>query len=135
LRGDDGWAFHLISALKRKAPPGVHLFWGESAPENFLLPISRLNPKSVLICDAGEIPGPPGSWGFFAPEELPEEPVFSHRFPLKLMSEELKRRSSALVKFLLLRPLNIEFSQSLSPKVKRSLSGIIPFLERALLEK
>ncbi|MCR4433090.1 MAG: hydrogenase maturation protease [Caldiserica bacterium] len=135
LRGDDGWAFYLLSALKKSIPEGVHLFWGESAPESFLSPILRLNPEAVLICDAGDIPGSSGNWEFFDPEELPDEPLFSHRFPLKLLAEEVKKGSSAQVKFLLLKPAGIEFSLELSPQVRRAIPKIVSFLREILLQK
>lgn len=118
LRGDDGWAYYFLERLKAIIPPGVSLLWGETTPENLLRPIEKIKPQEVLILDAGEIPESKEGFMLFSPEELPYEPVISHRFPLKILASEIKRRTSAEVHFLLVQPEQIEVGAEISINVQ-----------------
>ena len=124
LHGDDAWAFHLVSFFKKRRIPGLHVLWGSTAPENFLPAIARLNPKAVIICDAGTIPASPGEYALVREENLPEEPLFSHRIPLKKIGEMVRERTGAPVHFLILRPLSLDLLAGLTQPVARGLKSL-----------
>jgi hydrogenase maturation protease len=124
LRGDDGWAYYFLEKLKGVVSPRIFLLWGETTPENLLRSIEKIKPQEVLILDAGEFPASPGEFQIFSPDELPPEPLFSHRFPLKILAEEISRRVSAEVHFLLLKPEQIELGMGLSPNVQSAIEKL-----------
>ncbi|MCR4428030.1 MAG: hydrogenase maturation protease [Caldiserica bacterium] len=125
LRGDDGWAFYFLEKLKPLSPSGVHLLWGETTPENLIGRMERIKPLEVLVLDSGDFPGDPGEVGLFDPEDLLQEPFFSHRLPFKFLASEIEKRTGAGVHLLLMKPKNVEFSEELSPEVKKGMENLL----------
>jgi hydrogenase maturation protease len=120
LRGDDAWSFSLLETLKRSAPSDVHALWGATVPENLLPTIARLQPRQVIVCDAGDLGTAAGSWRVLSPRDLANEEVLSHRMPIKCLGAELERRCACPVALLLVQPKRLEFSLQLSPEVRRT---------------
>jgi hydrogenase maturation protease len=128
LRGDDAWSFSLLEILKRSAPPAVHSLWGATVPENLLPIITRLQPRQVIFCDAGDLGMSAGSWRILSSPDLADEEILSHRMPIKWLTGELERRCACPVALLLVQPKQLEFSLQLSPEVRttvRRLSRLI----------
>ncbi|MCX5971090.1 MAG: hydrogenase maturation protease [Coprothermobacterota bacterium] len=132
LRGDDAWAKGLIEAVQDLNDPQILAFWGSTAPESFLAPIARAHPAQVLLCDAGLIPGPAGSYALAPPEEALEGFAFSHRLPLSFLADQIHQRTGAVVHLLLMRPESLELVESLSPAVKTGLRQLLCELRQAL---
>jgi len=128
LRGDDAWSFSLLEILKRRVPPAVHPLWGATVPENLLPIIARLQPRQVIVCDAGDLRMSAGSWRVLSSLDLADEEILSHRMPIKRLGLELERRCACPVALLLVQPKQLEFSLQLSPEVRntvRRLSRLI----------
>ncbi len=128
LRGDDAWSFSLLETLKRSVPPAVHSLWGATVPENLLPIIARLQPCQVIVCDAGDLQMPAGSWRVLSSLDLADEEMLSHRMPIKWLGLELEHRCACPVALLLVQPKQLEFSLQLSPEVRstvRRLSRLI----------
>jgi hydrogenase 3 maturation protease len=128
LRGDDAWSFSFLEILKRGAPPAVHPLWGATVPENLLPIITRIQPRQVIVCDAGDLGMPAGSWRVLSLLDLADEEILSHRMPIKWLGLELEHRCACPVALLLVQPKHLEFSLQLSPEVRntvRRLSRLI----------
>lgn len=125
LRGDDGWAFYFLDKLKPLIPENVHLLWGETTPENTLKNIERIKPRQVLVLDSGDFSGNPGEFRLFGAQEIPLEPLFSHRFPFKFLASEIEMRTGAEVHFLLMKPRNLEFGESISYQVEGTIEDLL----------
>jgi Ni,Fe-hydrogenase maturation factor len=106
--------------------------WGSTVPENFVVPLVRLQPAEVLLCDAGLFPGEPGSLILADPESAQEVFAFSHRLPLAFLGEQVAQRTGAGVHLLLMRPERLELREVLSPAVQESLDGLLADLRRLL---
>ncbi|MEI6309606.1 MAG: hydrogenase maturation protease [bacterium] len=132
LRGDDAWAKGLMEAVQELNDPQILAFWGSAAPENFLAPIARAHPAQVLLCDAGLIPGPAGSYALALPEEAVEGFAFSHRLPLSFLADQIHQRTGAEVHLLLMRPESLELQENLSPAVETGLQQLLRELRQAL---
>ena len=132
LRGDDAWAKGLIEAIQELNDPQIRAFWGSTAPESFLAPIARAHPSQVLLCDAGLIPGPAGSYALALPEEAVEGFSFSHRLPLSFLADQIHQRTGAEVYLLLMRPESLELQENLSPAVEAGLRKLLRELRQAL---
>ncbi len=132
LRGDDAWAKGLIEAVQGLNDPQILAFWGSTAPESFLAPIARAHPAQVLLCDAGLIPGPTGSYALVLPEKEVEAFAFSHRLPLSFLADQIHQRTGATVHLLLMRPESLELQEQLSSVVETGLRQLWDELKRAL---
>ena len=132
LRGDDAWAKGLIEAVQDLNDPQILAFWGGTAPESLLAPIARAHPAQALLCDAGLIPGPAGSYALAPPEEAVEGFAFGHRLPLSFLADQIHRRTGAVVHLLLMRPESLELQESLSPAVETGLRQLLCELRQAL---
>jgi len=63
LRGDDGAGCKFIRELKRWGAgrrKGIYLFNGEQLPENYLEPIVKIQPATVVLVDAVDFGAPAG---------------------------------------------------------------------------
>jgi hydrogenase maturation protease len=129
LRGDDAWSFSLLETLKRGVPPAVHALWGATVPENLLPIITRLQPRQVIVCDAGDLQIPAGSWRILSSLDLADEEMLSHRMPLKWLGLELERRCGCPIALLLVQPKQLEFSMQLSPEVRSTVRRLARLIQ------
>ena len=117
-RGDDGAGPRLVDERKSESQ-GVWLDAG-AAPENFLEPIVRTRPDSVLIVDAVDFGGFAGEYRLLEPADVDSVSVSTHTGSLRLLSEYLTNRSGARVLILAIQPERIGPGECLSRAVEES---------------
>ena len=120
-RGDDGFGPALIAALP--ALPGVVAFDAGMAPENWLGPIARAEPRTVLFVDAADIGEAPGTLRLLRAEELGGCGLSTHALPLGLLLPIAEERCGAPCLLLAVQPLSLAHGERLSMPVQAALQA------------
>ena len=129
-RGDDGAGPRLIDA-RHPAARGVWLDAGV-APENFLEPIVRTKPDTVLIVDAVAFGGLPGECRLMDAMAMDMTVVSTHAGSLGMLSEYLSARSKARIRVIAIQPEKIDAREGLSQPVEKSVLELAAVLSELL---
>ncbi|RLI29989.1 hydrogenase 3 maturation endopeptidase HyCI [Candidatus Bathyarchaeota archaeon] len=132
LRRDDAVGVYVVDELEGKVPSWVKLIRCEAVPENYLGVIKRLNPSHVLLVDAAHLGEAPGAYRLVPPEWVVGETLSTHRLPLYITAEYIRRETGAKVAILAIQPASIDFGEGLTSEVKRSVSKIVAVLLEAI---
>ena len=132
-RGDDGAGPRLIDQ-RRPECPGVWIDAGV-APENFLGPIARTNPDTVLIVDAVNFRGAPGEYRLLETSEMDMVVLSTHAGSLSRLGEYLAARAGARIHALGIQPERIDVREGLSQPVARSVRELAAMLSDLLSHK
>ena len=125
LRGDDGIGPELVARLSEK---GLCTVDAGTVPENYIRPVARLDPDTVVIVDAVHLDREPGAVELLDRSEIMENTGFTtHTLSPVLVMERLEDETGARVVMLAIQPGTLEFGAPLSPEVARLLD-ILPDL-------
>jgi hydrogenase 3 maturation protease len=116
LRGDDGFGPLMIQRLRGKVKAA--LFDCGSTPENFLGPIRRQHPDTILVLDAADFSAEPGEIRVFDSSQWQGGGFSTHNFSLGLLADFLTADTKAPIYLVAIRPKSIGFGQPMSPEVK-----------------
>jgi hydrogenase 3 maturation protease len=116
LRGDDGFGPLMIQRLRGKVRAA--LFDCGSAPENFLGPIRRQYPDTILVLDAADFSANPGEMGIFDSSQWQGGGLSTHNLSLGLFADLLTMDTSASIYLVAMKPKSIGLGQPMSPEVK-----------------
>ena len=120
LRKDDFIGIKIIRNLREKGLQSVYLIECETAPENFIKPISEFNPTHVLIIDAAQLNLKPGSIKLIESEDIAGIPVSSHALPLHIFCDYLVEITGAKVALLAIQPKETGFGEGLTTELKKA---------------
>lgn len=123
LRGDDGFGIALVQRLAERGLPLLAVDAG-TVPENHVAVAARFSPDTVLLADCLDHGGLPGDVAVLAGEELSEEVVSTHGFPLSMLMDEIARRTGAAVRLLGVQPADLTLGAELSPPVLAALDHL-----------
>lgn len=136
LRGDDNVGNCVVAALEEKlqAGPGqeFRFYQGESAPENFTGAIRQFNPEYLIIFDAADLGGPPGTFSIIPPEQIDGMSFASHVLPLKIICNYLNSAVERQIILVGVQPLNLEFGENLSRAVQEAMERFAAELGRQI---
>jgi len=122
MRGDDGLGVHLVNSLQPPSlSPDVGLFACEMTPENFLGPVTEFQPNTILMIDAADLNGPPGSARLVAAQEIADSGTTTHNMSLRLLATMLESTTNATVTLLAVQPKGRNFGAEVSPEVSETL--------------
>ena len=125
LRGDDGIGPELVARLSGKDLCTVD---AGTAPENYIRPVARLEPDTVVIIDAVSMDSEPGAVELLQRTEIMGNTGFTtHSLSPVMVMERLEKETGAIVVMLAIQPGTLEFGAPLSPEVARLLD-ILPDL-------
>lgn len=134
MRGDDAAGSWLAGRLNGKVAARV-IDAGE-VPENYLGEITRLKPDTVMLLDAVDFGASPGSAAVLDQDDLAGVGVATtHRAPLRLFMEYVKRETGARVFVLGLQPEQTGFGAPMSEQVAGSLAALEDLLTKLLDNK
>ena len=123
LRGDDGFGPALV---RRLAAHGVcPCFDGGSAPENYLGPIARQKPDTVLIADATDLGLEPGACALLARGDVAVSGLTTHGYSLGLLIDFLETTCGAAVYLLAVQPAAVALEEGLSQPVTETLDTLM----------
>ena len=120
LRKDDFIGIKIIRNLRENGLQSVYLIECETAPENFIKPISEFNPTHVLIIDAAQLNLKPGSIKLIESEDIAGIPVSSHALPLHIFCDYLVEITGAKVALLAIQPKETGFGEGLTTELKKA---------------
>ena len=121
LRGDDGLGPKFIEILKKKSP-GFALFDCGTAPENYVFPILSTGCDTVILVDAADVGGAPGSIKIFDLSEIKNVSFSTHNPSPRLFTDLLKTGREDLNIFVVsVQPKTASLGEPLSKEV---LSGL-----------
>lgn len=140
LRGDDGAGPELIKRLKNSLQFTAYSLQKKSqlftvncelvlmdvgeVPENYLEKIAGYKPDVILLVDAVNLGGPPGSIKIVELEVLVDGGLSTHNASLKLVIEYLKKETKADILLMGIQPGNLKINSELSKPVKQALNRI-----------
>ncbi|MEN8209519.1 MAG: hydrogenase 3 maturation endopeptidase HyCI [Candidatus Fermentibacteria bacterium] len=125
LRGDDGIGPELLARLAGK---GMSTVDAGTAPENYIRPVARLTPDTVVIVDAVSMDREPGAVELLDRSEIMENTGFTtHTLSPVLVMERLEEETGARVVMLAIQPGTLEFGAPMSSEVD-SLLEVLPDL-------
>lgn len=131
-RGDDGAGCAVARCLRGSR--GLHVIEAEEVPESFIGEIAASGPDVVVLVDAVDLGAEPGSVAVVEIDALPEGLPGTHRTPLSLLAEVVRRRTGADVFLLAIQPRHLGFATPPSPEVAASaerVAGLIAELVRS----
>ncbi len=122
LAGDDGAGSAVAERLARRS--GGCVIDAGIAPENHLEPIVRSEPDSILLVDAVDFGGAPGSARVLDARALAPGGISTHATSLGPVLEYLRARCPARVVLLGIQPSQLRLGAALSDEVERSVERI-----------
>jgi hydrogenase 3 maturation protease len=133
LRGDDGFGVRLMEGLlPLNLPAGVRLFLCETTPENFVGPVVHFQPDTILMVDAAELGGEPGSARLVDLKDIAGIGMTTHTLSLRLLGNMLESTTDAAVMLLAVQPQSRAFGTGLSDEVQHTLRYLTNVLARVL---
>ncbi|MFZ3254357.1 MAG: hydrogenase 3 maturation endopeptidase HyCI [Syntrophales bacterium] len=127
LRSDDGVGPY-IAAQAKKPKNGVIILDAGERPEDILWKAIEVRPERVVIIDAADFTGEPGEVRAIREEYMPENPISTHRFPLRVISWLVTEDTGARVDFICIQPESVGFGERLSDTVRSSAEEIVMVL-------
>ena len=112
LRGDDGFGPTVIAALPERH--GITCFDTGMAPENWLGPIARSCPATVLVLDATDLAEPPGTLRLLRGDELGSIGVSTHGLPLGFFLGLVEERTGVPAVLLAAQPVCVDLGAPMS---------------------
>jgi len=122
LFGDDGAGCALAQALARV--PGLDAVQAEDVPESYVAKLADGAPDVVMLVDAVDLGAPPGSVAVLGPEEMARYQPSTHRVPLGLIAEFVRRESGADVLVLGIQPGRVQLCAAMGPEVRRAVESL-----------
>ena len=126
LKQDDGAGPELIKRLKASGDKlRAELLDGGSAPENHTGRIRQLKPDTLLIVDAVDFGGQPGSLRVFSVEEMSTQALSTHNVSLRTFAGFLMDGLPNLnVLVIGIQPKAVGFGEGLSAEVEGALKEL-----------
>lgn len=116
--GDDGAGPAVIRCLERKVP--TLLVDGGEAPESYWGTITAYRPEAVLVVDAVDWGGEPGSVAILEEVEEKGPAVSTHRISLNLLLNLLRTQTGADAFALGIQPKVLVFQGDMSAEVRKT---------------
>jgi hydrogenase 3 maturation protease len=128
LKGDD--AIGPLLAEKLKSQISAEIIDAGTVPENYIQPIIKKSPKSLLIIDAIDFAAEPGTINVFLPEQLNSTAFSTHTLSPRLFINLVKDRIDVSVYVIGIQPAQLRFGQPLSKPVNNALNELVEILTK-----
>jgi hydrogenase 3 maturation protease len=131
LRGDDAAGLLVADTLEKKHLPDgrFRIFIGDTAPENVTGAVKRFRPGHIILVDAADFGGEPGSVRLIEPEEAQGVCFCTHQIPLQVLADYLvKSIGDCCVTIIGIQAGSLGFSAPLHKEVTaaaRDVAGVI----------
>lgn len=130
LRGDDGVGPVICSRLRGRI--GADLIDAGPAPENFIGTIARLEPDNLLVVDAVESGGSPGSIVVLRPYGLKTNSISTHSACLDLFLSLIARHVRGRILLIGIQPQQLGIGQPMSDAVRNAVEKLVEVLTTLL---
>jgi len=123
LKADDG-AGPLVCEQLERAKICADLIDAGTVPENYIQPIIRKAPKTLLVIDAIDFGAPPGTIKIFEPEQLNSHAISTHSLSPRLFVDMVRQYIKLDVYFVGIQPAQTQLGQSISPQVSQTIQKL-----------
>jgi hydrogenase 3 maturation protease len=139
LRADDAAgtlvAQKLAQHLKKAKTRSRKVFLGESAPENLTGEIKRFKPAHLIIIDALDCGGLPGTVSLINAEQAAGESFSTHRLPLKVFCAYLTKSLDCRITIIGIQPKRLDFGTAACGEVKKSIGLVTDLMKHLLVNR
>ncbi|WP_136688215.1 hydrogenase maturation protease [Halorhabdus amylolytica] len=136
LRGDDAVGLELARRIETRSlgsdADRLLVVEGGVAPENHTGVVRRFDPDWIVLVDAVDFGGDPGSGEWIDPDDLGGESFSSHKSTPAMLRTFLARETGADVVLFGVQPADIDRGESLSKTVEERLGGLAARLVETL---
>jgi hydrogenase 3 maturation protease len=122
LKADDGMGSMLVQTLKGKVT--AELIDAGTTPENYLGPITRVEPATVIIIDTLHFNKPPGTIKLFTESDFTTLNLSTHAMNPGFFINYLKDKGITNILFLGVQPAHVSLGGEMSKEVKRALNKL-----------
>lgn len=129
-RGDDGAGPSLIDRRPQDAP-GTWIDAGV-VPENYLEPIAKTHPDTILLVDAVLFGGAPGQCQLLETRQVDLPTLSTHAGSLQLLQDYLTNRTAARIYLLAIQPARLSSRVGLSAAVEKTVIELVDLLPKLL---
>jgi hydrogenase 3 maturation protease len=124
LKADDG-AGPLVCQLLQSNNINIEVIDVGSVPENYIQPIVRISPKSLVIIDAVDFSASAGTIKIFEPNELSSVAFSTHTLSPHLFIEAICTQIDVEVHFIGIQPANLKLGEAVSPEVNSAIQQLV----------
>ena len=128
MRGDDGFGPAVVAALPQR--DGMAAFDAGMAPENWLGPIARANPRAILVVDAAGLDEPPGTLRLLRADELESVGASTHGLPLGFFLTMAEQRCGAPAHLLAVQPQSMGLGDPMAQPVRAAVGRVVAAIAR-----
>lgn len=129
LRGDDGFGPALVDRLQGKG--GFICIDAGSAPENFVGPIVKEQPETIVLVDIAHLDLGPGQYRILQPADILTCGLTTHDISSRMLIEFLQHQTRAKICMLGVQPQTIALGEAMSSCVVDTLDEIERLLQEA----
>lgn len=129
-RGDDAAGSRVAQMIR--GAPGVQVIDAQENPENHVGLVVEFRPETVVFIDCVDLKCPPGSVSFLDAKQTLAFWPNTHRIPLSLIFEYLRRATSARIFVIAIQPQQTRLFEPMSVGVRLSVESIAKLLNSVL---
>ena len=132
--GDDAFGIKLAEALRSFERSDVVI--AGTDPEKFTGSIAGTRPDTVVLLDAVEISGEPGSLVFMDATQVKSRypQISTHRISLGTLATWIETQTGAKVRLIGMKPASLRPGAGLSEAVKNGIKNIVEILKIVLIQ-
>ena len=133
FRSDDFVGVEIVKNLKSKVSKHIYLIEAETIPESYMHQIADFKPTHILFVDAGIIDKPPGTAQLADSTQLiTKTSISTHTLPLRIVCDYLTQTTAAKIAFLIIQPMDTNFGEGLTLKLKQTSKKLASQLQKVL---
>ena len=129
-RGDDAAGSRVAQQIC--TAPGVFVIDAQDVPENYLCQAADQRPNTIVLIDCVDMKSAPGSVALFDEDQTAAYWPSTHRVPVSLLVDYLKRTTAARVFLIAIQPQQTGFLQPMSAEVLSSVEVITDVLNEVI---
>jgi len=130
LKADDAAGPMLAEMLRRRFPDRV--FDAGQVPENYLGPVRRAEPRTILIVDAADFGGSPGDVRLARSDDVRGLALGTHAAPLSMFMDVVARETGAGVHLIAIQVESTRLGGTMSEQVRAAVQRLAAELEEML---
>ena len=130
LRADDGAGAVVAERLRERFPDVV--FGAGQAPENYVAPVRRAGPASVILVDAADFGASPGAVRVVSAEDVVGLMLGTHAAPLSMFMRVIAEETGADVRLAAIQVKSTELGGVMSDEVAAAVDALTSEIARLL---
>jgi len=130
LKADDGAGPAVAEALRKRFPECA--FDVGQVPENFIGPIRRARPGTIILIDAADFGGTPGETRIVSAGEIHGLTLGTHALPLSVFMAAIAEEVGAKVHLVAIQAATTGLGGAMSVAVSDAVARLVQELERIL---